>query len=320
MTDHLTRAQIESRIAELKVENEKAPGGAGTNARAELIRELEAQLPCSADTAAYEDTDDAEVVKILAAVRHCANSWDGSARLVGNVRARDISRACTAAISSLAQAVGVSDDEVGLEELITDLRREKLRLREALEAVQSEIVLTGHLADIVDAALSQPSPAATVETKSAPELGPSQNNAERLPQGDQAGSGAGTHLSADTGRQRAIELLIKLQTLGNAEVYRLASEAQQMLELPISVSPQPPSKMLTMLAILDAAGGQTEASDSKWCWLNYFCEDAEPTDTFNRAVDAKLIRVTHDSRFDSSTAYLTDAGRAASPLSRPEQS
>lgn len=45
-------------------------------------------------------------------------------------------------------------------------------------------------------ALAQPSPAATVETKSAPELGPSQNNAERLPQGDQAGSGAGTQCSA----------------------------------------------------------------------------------------------------------------------------
>jgi hypothetical protein len=64
---------------------------------------LNAPTSTSPETAAYEDTDDAEVIKILAAVRHCANSWDGSARLIGNVRARDISRACTAAITSLAQ-------------------------------------------------------------------------------------------------------------------------------------------------------------------------------------------------------------------------
>lgn len=74
------------------------------------------------------------------------------------------------------------------------------------------------------------------------------------------------------------------------------------------------NKLLTMLAILNAAGGQTEASDSKWCWLNYFCDDVEPVDTFNQAIDAKFIRVGHDDRFDSSTAYLTDAGRAALAL------
>lgn len=38
-------------------------------------------------------------------------------------------------------------------------------MREALEAVQSEIVLTGHLAEIVDAALAAQPPAAPVETK-----------------------------------------------------------------------------------------------------------------------------------------------------------
>lgn len=56
------------------------------------------------NNAAFQNTDDAEVIAILAAVRHCANSWDGSARLVGNVRARDISRACTAAITALGEA------------------------------------------------------------------------------------------------------------------------------------------------------------------------------------------------------------------------
>lgn len=86
----------------------------------------------------------------------------------------------------------------------------------------------------------------------------------------------------------------------------------------ISSGPQAPSKLLTMLAILDAAGGVASASDSKWCWFNYFCDDVEPIDTFNQAIDAKFIRVGHDDRFDSSTAYLTDAGRAALAVTRPD--
>lgn len=55
------------------------------------------------DNAAYQDTDDAEAVTVLAAIRHCANSWESGARLVGNVRAGDISRVCTIAINALAQ-------------------------------------------------------------------------------------------------------------------------------------------------------------------------------------------------------------------------
>lgn len=58
------------------------------------------------DNAAFQNTDDAEVIKVLAAVRHCADSWDGSARLLGNVRARDISRACSAAIKALSGTNG----------------------------------------------------------------------------------------------------------------------------------------------------------------------------------------------------------------------
>jgi len=55
----------------------------------------------SHDYAAYQNTDGADVVSVLAAVRHCANSWEGDARLLGNVRAQDISRACTAAIEAI---------------------------------------------------------------------------------------------------------------------------------------------------------------------------------------------------------------------------
>lgn len=70
-------------------------------------------------------------------------------------------------------------------------------------------------------------------------------------------------------------------------------------------------KVILMLKIIDAAGGVVACDDSPHSWLNYFCDDYHPTDTFNQAVDAKFLRVTHDNRFDASTAYLTEAGRAA---------
>jgi hypothetical protein len=46
--------------------------------------------------------DDAEPVIVLAAMKRCADAWEGDARLVGNVRAKDISRACAVAIRALA--------------------------------------------------------------------------------------------------------------------------------------------------------------------------------------------------------------------------
>jgi hypothetical protein len=58
------------------------------------------------DNAAYQDTDEAEAIVVLAALRHCADSWDGSARLVGNIRARDISRVCSVAIAALSHSNG----------------------------------------------------------------------------------------------------------------------------------------------------------------------------------------------------------------------
>lgn len=62
------------------------------------------------DNAAFQDTDDAEVITVLAAVRHCANSWEGGARLVGNVRAADISRACNAAIKALSVPYKIKEE------------------------------------------------------------------------------------------------------------------------------------------------------------------------------------------------------------------
>lgn len=46
--------------------------------------------------AAFQNTDDADPALVLAAVRHCASSWVGEARLIGNVRAKDIVRAIDA--------------------------------------------------------------------------------------------------------------------------------------------------------------------------------------------------------------------------------
>lgn len=46
-------------------------------------------------------TDDAEAVTVLAALRHCANACDSNARIVGNIRAGDISRVCRLAINAL---------------------------------------------------------------------------------------------------------------------------------------------------------------------------------------------------------------------------
>lgn len=69
-------------------------------------------------------------------------------------------------------------------------------------------------------------------------------------------------------------------------------------------------KLHLFLSILASASGETSGDDSKWNWINYFCDDAEPLDTFNQASKRKLTRVTHDSDSDVSMVYLTDAGRA----------
>ncbi len=71
------------------------------------------------------------------------------------------------------------------------------------------------------------------------------------------------------------------------------------------------NKLLLFLMILDKMGGETDASDNDRHWLNYFCDDSEPVDTFNLASKSGLIRVTHDSDTDVSTAYLTNTGRIA---------
>lgn len=72
-------------------------------------------------------------------------------------------------------------------------------------------------------------------------------------------------------------------------------------------------KELVLLSIISAMGGTTDASDYNWHWLRWFCDDEKPggDDTFNRCINKKWLRSTHDSDMDSSTAYITDLGRSA---------
>lgn len=74
-----------------------------------------------------------------------------------------------------------------------------------------------------------------------------------------------------------------------------------------------PDKVLLLLRMMRAAGGEIDATDDNHSLLNYFCDDDEfgETDTFNKAIELGLIRTTHHDIFETSRAYLTDTGRAA---------
>lgn len=50
------------------------------------------------------NTDDAPAVDVLKELMRCAFSWEPGVRLIGNVRAVDISRACDQAIRSISLA------------------------------------------------------------------------------------------------------------------------------------------------------------------------------------------------------------------------
>lgn len=71
-------------------------------------------------------------------------------------------------------------------------------------------------------------------------------------------------------------------------------------------------RMFWFLSILKAVGGSTSANDEPHEWIGAFCSEHEgrDPDTFNIAADAGYTHVTHDTFLDSSTAYLTDKGRA----------
>jgi len=72
-------------------------------------------------------------------------------------------------------------------------------------------------------------------------------------------------------------------------------------------------KEITLLLIIAAMGGNTYAGDSPYCWLNWFCSDEVHnghSDTFNRCIEKGWITSGHCTSFDTSTASLTELGRA----------
>ncbi|PWE55909.1 hypothetical protein DEM27_10655 [Metarhizobium album] len=72
-------------------------------------------------------------------------------------------------------------------------------------------------------------------------------------------------------------------------------------------------KEITLLRIIDAMGGQTDSSEGKGSWINWFCSDEihnVQDDTFNRCNDKGWLHTTHNSDWDTSTTTLTKAGRA----------
>jgi len=83
---------------------------------------------------------------------------------------------------------------------------------------------------------------------------------------------------------------------------------------PIIVAPLLDERMFWFLSVLQAAGGDAPASDDPGEWVAAFCDDREPTDTYNLAEDLGFTRTTHDNRSDNSTVRLTDLGREALAL------
>lgn len=65
-----------------------------------------------------------------------------------------------------------------------------------------------------------------------------------------------------------------------------------------------------LIRIIAAAGGRIDSSDSPNNLLNAFCDDrGSSDDTFNVAHELGLLQTSHDTSFDTSTTWLTDAGR-----------
>ncbi|USN15213.1 hypothetical protein KIKIMORA_00660 [Brevundimonas phage vB_BpoS-Kikimora] len=69
--------------------------------------------------------------------------------------------------------------------------------------------------------------------------------------------------------------------------------------------------LVWLLRMMQATGGEIDASDNRWSPLNLFCGDrGEGLDTFNLAINLGLVQSSHDSDFDTSRAWLTTTGKA----------
>ncbi len=67
-----------------------------------------------------DTTDEASATDVLRAILECAYSWKGAARIIGNIRAQDISRACRVAL----------DDRARIAELEAELGRARYTITE----------------------------------------------------------------------------------------------------------------------------------------------------------------------------------------------
>jgi hypothetical protein len=69
---------------------------------------------------------------------------------------------------------------------------------------------------------------------------------------------------------------------------------------------------LVLIQIIAAMGGETDSSESKWSWLNWFCSDETDgqSDTFNRCDEKGWLATSHNTSHDTSTSWLTADGKA----------
>lgn len=69
---------------------------------------------------------------------------------------------------------------------------------------------------------------------------------------------------------------------------------------------------LVLLQIIADMGGETDSSESKWSWLNWFCSDEAvgQSDTFNRCDEKGWLATSHNTSHDTSTSWLAADGKA----------
>lgn len=71
-------------------------------------------------------------------------------------------------------------------------------------------------------------------------------------------------------------------------------------------------KETVLLLILDAMGGESDASESKHSWVNWFCSDEihnVQSDTLNRCMEKSWLRYSHNTDTDHGMIYLSPLGR-----------
>jgi hypothetical protein len=72
-------------------------------------------------------------------------------------------------------------------------------------------------------------------------------------------------------------------------------------------------KELVLLQTIAGMGGETDSSESRESWLNWFCNDevaGQKSDTFNRCDEKGWLATSHNTNHDTSTSWLTADGKA----------